>query len=168
MMADRFIDQLNELTDPATGDLLVIEDVSAGETKKIHPGTATFRDVQTSPTDTTAGRLMAVGAFGLGASVSTQYPVSNLNDAHGNASTPFGIWQLQGTETNLPPGFSGIGIINTTGYSGAFQRQEVIDRSTTAREWYRVARAGVTWSAWRERWHTGNTIVDGDGFIKEA
>ena len=39
-MADRFIDQLNELTSPSTGDWLVIEDVSANETKKIVAGTS--------------------------------------------------------------------------------------------------------------------------------
>jgi hypothetical protein len=54
-------------------------------------GTAAYADVTTSRTDTTAGRIMKVGDFGLGAST----PVSDANDA------TIGSFQTSGQITNL-------------------------------------------------------------------
>jgi len=43
-------------------------------------GTAAAADVQTSPTDTTAGRLMAVGAFGLGVTGPVASDIDSVDD----------------------------------------------------------------------------------------
>jgi len=63
-------------------------------------GTGAFRDVQTSPTDTTAGRLMAVGAFGIGGNA------INVSDAD-NAQ---GLTQLFGNSGLSKPNYPTVGI----------------------------------------------------------
>ena len=156
MMADRFIDQLNELTDPATGDWLVIEDVSAGETKKINPGTATFRDVQTSPADTTAGRVLTVGAFGLG-SVSSG----------GDPDTLFGQTSIGRISVSIES--AGLhDVINLARLSDRNFQLAGATAGAEASAFIRTQGGGGVVTPWRELYHTGNTIVDGDGFIKEA
>lgn len=131
-------------------------------------GTAASEDVTTSATDTTAGRLLKVGDFGVGANAPPFYPFSNLDDANSGGGSSIGFYRLAGTETGLPSGWSGIGILNQTAYSAAAVQQEVIMRSNPTRMWRRMSLPGSLWSPWQELYHTGNTIVDGNGFIKEA
>ena len=156
MMADRFIDQLNELTDPATGDWLVIEDVSAGETKKIHPGTATFRDVQTSPTDTTAGRLMAVGAGGL-------LGVTNLGAADDyNAALNVSRMVAHNTSASTPAnapvaaGVAGVQVMSSASRGAQLAIASQNSVSLGNRAWIRGK--DTTWANWSELYHTNNLL----------
>lgn len=128
---------------------------------------AAFAPIQLGPLDSGAGKAQIQGAWGLGSQTPPDFPFSNLNAA--DSSVRMGWYRLSGTESNLPPGFSGIGGIFIDGYSSAFHRQTVFDRGDPHRTWSRVSRAGSTiFSAWIESWHSSNTIVDANGFIKEA
>jgi hypothetical protein len=62
-------------------------------------GTAAVAAVQTSATDATAGRLLAVGAFGYGTTVAP--PVSAINTDL-NLVLTSGIYRIGGAETNAP------------------------------------------------------------------
>ena len=152
MMADRFIDQLNELTDPATGDWLVIEDVSAGETKKIHPGTATFLDVQTSPTDTTAGRVLTVGAFGVGDDNQSIISSGDLDDFLAN-----GAYYVAGGVANTPIGATVFVQVFGATESGGGRAAQVAIHPTRDEIFVRRRSSGA-WEPWRELYHTGNLL----------
>jgi len=65
-------------------------------------GTAAYADVQTSPTDTTADRLMAVGAFGVGATTNpVQFPKGAGNSIL-NQNAPNGFYRTTTPITDLP------------------------------------------------------------------
>ena len=115
-------------------------------------GTAATKAAQTGPTDTTAGALMAVGAFGLGGTGGLN-PVSNVN-------TPDLRQGIYGADS------SAIG-------AAAARRHSFIDMGWTSTE--RVQLAGLAqeqklmfrsryttlegvWNPWRELFHTGNVL----------
>lgn len=159
-MADSFIDDLNELTSPAAGDWLVIEDVSATETKKLNWGvfgTAATVDIQTSQTDSTSGRLARNDAWGWGGDAITDGWGTGGRSRVNYQSTggPLGSFVV-GLKLNSAPS-SGVAWVadlafrDQRGFFRSYQNQD--DPGTIN---------------WLELWHTGNTIVDGSGFIKEA
>ena len=114
-------------------------------------GSASTADVQTSATDDTADRLMAVGAFGLG--LPNIIPTGvDLNDyvtqGFYNINNVTGI-------SNLPPG--GVGSLVVLNYAAP-------PTVRTTQNFYSVdgsiySRSGVatTWTDWVELYHTGNT-----------
>ena len=105
---------------------------------------------QTSATDTTAGALMAVGAFGVG-SHAPQITVSDLNSL-----VVVGRWRDDGYADvlNRPAGFY-YGEIVVGGYMAGFETQTYT--SANGRRAFRT-RTDWVWGAWREQYHTGNLL----------
>lgn len=120
-------------------------DAAAGRTA-LGLGSAATATVQSSPTDTTAGALMAVGAFGLG----SRHVVTDAN----LAPTGLSILNL-GTALNVPGGLSGVGWLETDAelsFTGSkVQRLQTTD---TGRLFTRTI--GVT--GWQDTFHTGNIL----------
>jgi len=113
-------------------------------------GTAAEAGVQTSPTDTTPGALMPVGAFGLGG------PAVGLSNPNLNDERPTGFYYC-GNPTN-GPGENGWLLhenIESAGYA-----TQTYKFAYSARVFSRTQTNG-TWSAWVEAWHTGNLPVTG-------
>lgn len=106
--------------------------------------------------------VLKVGDFGLATAVAPFYPFNDLDDAHSNSDAASGIWGIDDTYLNTPNALSGIGLLVTDHWSGSFFRQQIIDRSNPGREWFRVGRRGRSFSAWVERWHSGNLEYDTD------
>ena len=113
-------------------------------------GTAATRDVTTSPTDTTNGRVLTVGAFGLGGAVAN-VPGGGIDDN----TIPTGFYCVTDTTSGTKP--SGV----TRGYlivsregPGATVRQLYLN-NTDSRIWTRAWAAGQ-WSGWVEFYHSGN------------
>ena len=109
-------------------------------------GNASLATVQTSATDATAARLMAVGAFGLGA---TTAPV--LADL--KSLVAGGLYSVGGGALNLPPNMSnGTAYVGKWTTGGASESQSVlaIDVSNDA-IWLTNYDGydGQTWSAWQ-------------------
>jgi hypothetical protein len=110
---------------------------------------------QTSPTDTTAGALMAVGAFGLGANA--KVTAVNIDDP---VAVPKGLVFCSGpsgTTGTLPTPY---GILWSGGISNdgfAQEWYEVGTGATTKRHYYRTMYNGVL-GPWRELYHTGNIL----------
>lgn len=90
--------------------------------RNVRIGDGGSRDVQTSPTDTTAGALMAVGAGGWLANINTP----NFDNGFGgdlNSYTTSGAWALLGSSTtaNAPESFAGsngVGVLKVWMRSG--------------------------------------------------
>lgn len=141
-----------------TDNSVVLFDGTDGRTQKVGPlisdlatvaslGTAATRNVQTSAADTTAGRLLAVGAFGLGGNSPTvPSDDCNLVEVGGFYSTSSGT-------LNVPVGVaSGSQLLHMSFNSGASatETQLIIGRITGAqRMWFRSKAVG-TWQAWTE------------------
>ena len=98
--------------------------------------------VQTSPTDTTAGAIMAVGAFGLGADGITA--TGSLNNIVGQGF--YGV--IYTSVSDLPSDYptTGRGALNVFRRNDASITQELYDARTPAK-WVRSYY--TTWSAWQ-------------------
>ena len=108
-------------------------------------GTAATADVQTSPTDTTADRLMAVGAFGVGTQDSPQTMTNDTKEG-GFYNSGIDANALLNNQPYLTAGRS-------FGSDRAFQIQgsgagDIIG--------WRGLNNG-TWASWQELYHSGNT-----------
>ena len=113
-----------------------------------------------SSTDSTSGRVLKVGDFGVG---SRNLPA--ITDINVNL-TPCGSYETNGsTAGTMAPG-------NPTG----ILTHLTLDPQTSTQTWQSVLsntryqrryRAGV-WSAWFKIYDTGNTTVDANGFVKAA
>ena len=103
---------------------------------------AASRLVQSSPTDTTAGRLMAVGAFGLGVTDLPDQPGLNADDINvlgwNYASSPVN-GPLSGTTRFFT-------IPSTVGGGRGIQWAYPVNVSTI---YYRIQSSSSTWSAWQ-------------------
>ena len=117
-------------------------------------GTAVTEDITTSNTDNTAGRLLRVGDFGLGALS------PNLNEASFDTmlpSKPNGWYVVSGT-TDGPSGavaHYGICFIqNRGGGDGVFVTYYARDSNQVAIRRYDSS----AWQDWEEIWHTGNLV----------
>jgi len=105
-------------------------------------GTAATRDVTTSETDATAGRVLKVGDFGLG-SVS---PTTFLN---ANLAVINGFYAAGGTDAiNYPPGLSRFGILRVETRGTTQVTQEVTFDNTIHTRY--SSDAGSTWTNWVE------------------
>lgn len=98
--------------------------------------------------DTTVGRLLKVGDFGLG---SANAPA--VTDA--NAITITGVHSLETPFTNGP--IAAPVVLHTQSYSGAKAQTAVEVGSSNNRMWFRQY-TGVAWLAWAEVW-TGANLV---------
>lgn len=118
-------------------------------------GTAATRDVTTSPTDTTPGRVLKVGDFGVGDTISIPQG-ANLNDY----ITPGEYFQTTNAnanpELNYPAQLAGsLKVIRST-VSGCVQ--EYTTHGNTHRKFFRSLHNGV-WSSWVEFYHSGWNLV---------
>lgn len=102
---------------------------------------------QTSSTDTTAGALMAVGAFGLGADAMP--PRDDLNTL-----TTAGIYQFN-IPTSGSPGFDyGAVLVLARATNEVVQiAWDIVAETQVSRKLI-----GDTWSPWRAAYHTGNIL----------
>ncbi|MBX7271131.1 pyocin knob domain-containing protein [Stutzerimonas chloritidismutans] len=112
-------------------------------------GTAANANVQGNPTDTTAGALMAVGAFGLGAVDMSS--VSIVSTGSIKASRPGGFYRYATTLSDLP-----------TAENGWFTQisrsanSTCIDLATDSGRRFSSVFYGGVWTPWVEVFHTGN------------
>lgn len=139
-------------------------DAAAGRTA-LELGNAATRAVQTSPTDITAGSLMAVGAFGLGGLIDLRGTAFET----GTPANMFGLGTVTGFARGGPdglniPAITGNNIFgvlsvyghwpNATGYAGAASREFLTD---TGRKFLQT-QLGGSWNPWREVFTTGNIL----------
>jgi hypothetical protein len=114
-------------------------------------GTAASSDVTTSATDTTAGRVMKVGAGGLLGDGSFQINVSDANTA-----ITVGFFGATSATSNIP--------VSTTGSFTVFRRaNQIMQIFSPAGEVIYVrhsSNTGATWTAWREILTTGDYPSD--------
>src|SRR5690606_18328257 len=115
-------------------------------------GTAATHDVTTRPTDTTPGRGLKVGAFGVGQPI-TIPEVANLNDY----TTP-GDYQ-QDMDANANPALNYpvqlAGALKVMRVTSGGCVQEYTTFGVTRRKFLRGFHNGV-WSDWVEFYHSGN------------
>ena len=131
-------------------------------------GTPTGSGVTQSPTDTTAGRLMRVGAFGLGDTMNQpNWPNTSLSNISGVGA---GIYRSVGSNTDTPD--PNLVIWFGSRFADNAQFVQIAVSASAGRMYFRSSNGGTVaspdWSGWRNLWHTGNTTVDSNGFIKEA
>ena len=116
-------------------------------------GTAATLDAQTTLTDSTADRVMKVGAFGLGgASIflnnsNTDAIVENgyyvlVNATNGPVGNPFELQHINST---------------TAGGLNSGAATQIATAHDLDRQWFRC-KAGGAWSPWRENYHIGNVV----------
>ena len=107
-------------------------------------GTAAASDVTTSSTDTTAGRLLKVGDFGVGGLISETVDVNNL--------TKNGFYVTSGAALNNPS-TNGVYVVASTNFTNGGS-QTAFD-TVTGKMYFRTLLSG-TWSAWKELVTTDN------------
>jgi hypothetical protein len=126
-------------------------------------GQITGSAVTQSVADTTVGRLVKVGDYGLGSN--TNPLMTNINAT----TLPFGQYRTAGPQTTgtFPTGQAwGHLIIFGTSQTDFVQLfANVLDDRLFMRR-YRASAGG--WQPWRTFWNTANTTVDVNGFIRAA
>lgn len=109
-------------------------------------GTAATQTVTTSNTDTTAGRVLKIGHFGLG-------DVSGIN-AGGttdlNTITRNGWYYSAGTAINTPSGTGAWGALFVVSSNNSFKTQIYYEHVPPFRTWQRTYYNATTWGAWQE------------------
>lgn len=113
-------------------------------------GDAATKTVQSSALDETAGRLMAVGAFGLGDSGAA------ANNTDANNITRSGFYFMNGNAPNLPLVANGC-LIVAGGESNGRCGQMFFSFASTG-FFYRSKTAASTWSAWFRSYSTANML----------
>ena len=133
-------------------------------------GLASGMALTQSAEDTTVGRLLRVGDFGIGADAG---PVVTDLDAHqlsGSYSSYGGAHAQAPAGANPFPAMDGVfGLLSgnsTLGGQSAHLWQIAIGLDTPGLA-FRV-RASGAWGSWQRLWSGANTTVDANGFVKEA
>ena len=106
-----------------------------------------------SATDTTSGRLLKVGDFGVGSTTA-------ILGIDPDDLTATGVYAP--STAFFSGGELGLHMARNTDIA----TQLILSRSVDRAGWRR--KTGGIWGPLLELYHTGNTIVDGNGFIKEA
>lgn len=111
--------------------------------------------VQANSEDSTSGRLLSVGAFGLG-NVSELPPLMSSLDA---TSSPEGTWRFNPTTIGtFPPGISGSwGLATIKRYSATTIHQTIARNNADGGSWWRTF-DGWSWQPWRRVFDSGNVI----------
>ena len=115
-------------------------------------GTAATADVTQSATDTTAGRLMKVGDFGVGGAAQYGGGGESLDDL-----TTGGLFQLTSSAVDAWPGqVSADALLSIqSSPSSVYSSQMGFGRQGTA--WFRFQN-NTNWTDWQEFYHTGNLV----------
>lgn len=113
-------------------------------------GNAATRAVQTSPTDTTAGALMAVGAFGLGS-----LALQTLTDPYSAPAT--GFYRLNNS-TGMPDLTTwSLQHVSRDSATGRAAQKAWSDVGGGA-EWRRIRTGAGVWQPWHKQFDTGNIL----------
>ena len=120
-------------------------------------GTAATRDVGTA-----AGNVMEVGAFGLGLNTAGTPAFTEANKEDPRVQ---GFFRASAVSSTTPFAQSA-NIISLGGGGNDFQHQ--LGFGLSSNSIYLRYRDSVSWFTPVQLWTTGNTTVDGSGFIKEA
>jgi len=158
---DAIVQQINDLTNSALLDANNLSDLTNAATARTNLGlgTAATKNAQTSPTDTTAGALMAVGSHGLGGR-SVVAPNDNLN-----LIAASGFYAVNSTTLNIPLAASGSMCLHME-YNTGFA-QQILTSRISDRVWFRRSSSGV-WSAWVELFHAGNVSSFAQTLLDDA
>ncbi|MDZ7868832.1 MAG: pyocin knob domain-containing protein [Rheinheimera sp.] len=105
---------------------------------------------QSSAADTTAGALMAVGAFGLGV-VGAGINLSNIDAIN----IPTGLYNCVTATTGVKPGGFTTNMTVMVHLYDTDQVTQLCTETTTARQFFRTY-ALTAWTAWQELFHSGN------------
>ncbi|SDF15786.1 DUF2793 domain-containing protein [Limimaricola pyoseonensis] len=103
-------------------------------------GRATGAAVQSGPRDATPGRLMSVGAFGLGAAAAPQAASADL-------ARETGTYAMALPAPDAPPGASGPALLEVAA-QGPDEIAQRLTETGTGRAWRR-SRAGGAWQGWQ-------------------
>lgn len=143
---------LSNAIDPDKGAKLIGYKGSTVAQKLDGLGTAAIRNAQVSPTDATAGALMAVGAFGLGG--------ANVGISNTNLNTLSKTGFYMGSNLVNAPRASAEWFYVLHQEHGAAGRssQIAIDMVSPTPKTYQRLRLGGTWYPWQELLHTGNLL----------
>lgn len=118
-------------------------------------GTAATATITTSGTDTTAGRVVRVGDYGIGIG-----PGVNTSDAFDSITVP-GVYYKASTTVGSPlPGTPLLVIVSAGSNSASNDRltQEAVTFGVTPARYFRRGFNGTTWTAWDEYYHSGSSI----------
>lgn len=120
-------------------------------------GTAANANVQTSPTDTTAGALMAVGAFGGdGSTTNVNFPSTSVDD-HTAPNGRYRVFRTATPNGTHPPGLTGDYMLTVVGRYSATHVAQLAQFYVNGafRQWTRQVNNGVG-TPWTELFHDGN------------
>lgn len=131
------------ITDGGTG-----ASTAEGARSNLGLGTAAVANVTTSNNDTTAGRLMKTGDFGLGAG---QMAVSDCNSA-----ILTGFYVTSGSAANKPAGATASVRMSVFGDASTVIHQYCYDPITSNVHYRRLSSS--VWSEWRKFFHSGNQL----------
>lgn len=114
---------------------------------------ADFFDVQVSAVDNTVGKVLKVGAFGLGGAA-VLAPNADLNDIVSS-----GLYQADSTTGNRPPNISN-GVVLHISRTAAIHVQVAISRSDSnpGEMSTRAKGSGGNWSAWQTVYDQGRVL----------
>lgn len=116
-------------------------------------GTAAGLNVTTSPTDTTASRILKVGDYGLG----DPAPAVFSGDVNSLAVT--GFFSIGAGATNLPAGVTIAGSFITHSQINANAAHQLLHANATPPRLYLRIKVSGTWSAWSEVAHTARLLT---------
>lgn len=117
-------------------------------------GTAATRDVTVSNTDTTVGRLLKVGDFGLGTvGEMPNIPATDLNDLIIN-----GVFNVGGDTPNWPYGGSG-GVVQQFMYNQNQYITQIAYSSNSDTIKTRTKTSPSSWTSWVDLLHTGSILT---------
>lgn len=140
---------------------LIDDEDAAAARSTLGLGNAATQTIQANPEDNTADRLMAVGAFGIGAQrTSTETNLNNYNKPGKYVTPASGL-------TNLPAGWAqGVHVIDVSGGAG-FMLQVIADAGAAGKKIsYRTA-VGTTFTAWTDLSENSKGIYR-DGLVLTA
>lgn len=109
----------------------------------------TTSPAQSDLVDTTAGALLTVGSFGLGASTSIQ---SGLD------CDTIGATRIQGVNAGVNAPTNAIATLAHYQYSADWRTQEYKVPNAIPQDYIRGRYLGTTWSLWFKKYHEGNVL----------
>lgn len=149
---DAIVQQINDLSNSALLDANNLSDLTNAATARgnLGLGTAATKNAQTSPTDTTAGALMAVGAFGLG-SLNVSIASTDLN-----ALSKTGFYRGDRLVNAPLASASWFYVLHQEHGGSGYSSQIAINLTSSTPKTYQRQKVAGTWYPWQELLHTGN------------